>query len=367
MFVIFQPLYLQQLGATPVLIGTILGISGIMMALAQIPAGFIADRIGPRPLMFASWVFGTIATLLMAFAPSLPWFVAAMLFFGLTSFVIAPMNAYIVSKRGKFSVERVLTLVSAMYQIGAVIGPILGGALGTRFGLQAVYRYSAVIFFVSTGIIFFIHKQDEVIHENLHLKGNLLRNPRFLAVLPVFFFTMFALYLPQPLTANFLQNQHSLALEQIGQLSAVGNLGNAIVSLALGSLNAGAGFLIGQAFMIVFTLMLWRGGSFPFYMLGYFFLGGYRLCRSMSLAFVRSLVHPADTGLAFGMVETVNALTIILAPPLAGWLYSQNPLWIFTLSLGMTILFLGVNVFLLPWIRRSPPPYKSSKEFSNDA
>jgi len=72
MFLIFQPLYLQQLGADPVAIGAILGASGIAMAVAHIPAGHLADRIGRKPLLLVSWFTGMLATWVMALAPSLP-------------------------------------------------------------------------------------------------------------------------------------------------------------------------------------------------------------------------------------------------------------------------------------------------------
>ncbi len=48
MFFIFQPLYLQQLGASPVTIGVIFGAAGIAMTVAHIPAGHLADRIWPQ-------------------------------------------------------------------------------------------------------------------------------------------------------------------------------------------------------------------------------------------------------------------------------------------------------------------------------
>jgi MFS family permease len=66
MFLIFQPLYLQQLGASPVTIGAILGAAGIAMAAAHIPAGHLADRIGRRPLILAAWMMGIVATWVMA-------------------------------------------------------------------------------------------------------------------------------------------------------------------------------------------------------------------------------------------------------------------------------------------------------------
>jgi len=55
MFLFFQPLYLQQLGADPILIGTIIGMVGIAMTISHLPAGYLADRIGRRPLILAAW------------------------------------------------------------------------------------------------------------------------------------------------------------------------------------------------------------------------------------------------------------------------------------------------------------------------
>ncbi len=46
----------------------------------------------------------------------------------------------------------------------------------------------------------------------------LLRNPRFVMSLGLILMIMFSMYLPIPLAANFLQNEHGLSLASIGQL-----------------------------------------------------------------------------------------------------------------------------------------------------
>ena len=144
---------------------------------------------------------------------------------------------------------------------------------------------------------------------------------------------MFALYLPQPLTPNFLQNQRGLSLATIGQLGSLGSLGNVLIMLTLGNLPGSIGFLLGQVLVGLFAILLWRGTGFIWYGLGYFFIGGYRLCRLMILALVRPLVHPSQVGLAFGSLETANGLAIVLAPLLAGYLYQDHPSWIYPASL----------------------------------
>ncbi len=52
MFYFFQPLYLQELGADPLKIGSILGLVGLATMLAYLPAGYLSDRIGRRPLIW---------------------------------------------------------------------------------------------------------------------------------------------------------------------------------------------------------------------------------------------------------------------------------------------------------------------------
>ncbi len=133
----------------------------------------------------------------------------------------------------------------------------------------------------------------------------------------------------------------------IGILGAVGSLGNAVATLALGSLPSVIGFIIGQAWVLVFSLTF-LFARVPFWFgFGYFFIGGYRLCRSMVLAISRTLVNPRQTGLAYGMVETMNAIAVIIAPVIAGVLYKNNPLSIFSVSLVIISITIILNLTVL--------------------
>jgi MFS family permease len=203
MFVYFQPIYLQQMGADPVMIGGIFGIMGISMTVAQAPAGYLTDRIGSRPVMWASWIVGSIAAVVMSMAGTLPLFVMGMLLYGLTSFVMAPMNTYLTSVRGSWSVERSLTIPSAFYNLGMVIGPILGGLIAEAAGIRRIYSFSAVIFLLSTLIVFFARRAPvDSHHETTIHRPNLLKNSRFLGLMVLIGLSTFALYLPLPLTPN---------------------------------------------------------------------------------------------------------------------------------------------------------------------
>src|SRR4030065_164746 len=166
MFFIFQPLYLQQLGANPVAIGAILGAAGIAMTIVHIPAGHLADRIGRKPLLLAAWIIAMLATWIMALAPTLPLFVFGMMIFNLTTFVSSPMNSYITAARGRFRVGRAITIVSPLYNTGAILGPWLGGQVGQRFGLRTIYIIAGCTFILSTLILVFIKPQPIEVHDS---------------------------------------------------------------------------------------------------------------------------------------------------------------------------------------------------------
>jgi len=348
MFIYFQPIYLQQLGASTMTIAAVFSAFGLAMMLAHIPAGYLADRIGRKPIIIVAWASGLIATWMMALTRTLPVFIVGMLFYGLTAFVSSPMNSYVTAARGKLSPARAMTLMSASYNLGGVLGPISGGWLGDRFGLRTVYLAAACIFIVSTGILLFIRSQPRDEHDPAAPPAKLWKNTRFITLVGIVFVVMFVMYLPQPLTPKFLQNERGLSLESIGLLGSVGSFGNAALNLILGQFAASTGFLLAQVSVAFFSLLLWKGMGVPWYALGYFLLGGYRAARSFIYAQARPLVHPAQMGLAYGVAETFNSLSMALAPLLAGVLYTQSPVVVYPVSLGLVGLAILLTIAFTP-------------------
>jgi MFS family permease len=354
LFIYFQPLYLQQLGADPLLTGAVFGAMGIAMAVSQIPAGYLSDRIGARTLMWASWLLGAISAWVMALANSLPVFIVGLILYGLTGSVMAPMNSYITTVRGKYSIGKALTFTSGLYNIGAIVGPISGGLIADLLGLKSVYLLAAILFVISTVIVLFIEKNPAPHHADEHSTNGagLLKNTRFIVFLGITLLTIFAIYLPQPFTPSFLQNQHNLPLSTIGVFGAIGSLGNAVAMLTFGNLRAFTAFLVGQGWVLLFSIIYITADLPAWFGFGYFFIGGYRLCRAMVLAIAREFIHPRQTGLAYGMVETMNAVAVIIAPALAGYLYSQDPYSIYRVSFVLISLVMVMNLVIYIQIKR---------------
>jgi predicted MFS family arabinose efflux permease len=225
---------------------------------------------------------------------------------------------------------------------------MLGGRIAETAGMSTVFRYSAGLYLISTLVILLAKRPSrQETQESTVRRVSPLATPRFLGLLAIVFFTIIALSVPQQLTSMYLQDVHQLSIQQIGMMGTIASIGTALIMLALGNLYPPAGMLVGQLLLAGFALLMWRGQSAVAFYAGYFLVGGYRLYRSMALAYSRSLVQAGDTGLAYGLVETGNALAVIIAPLAAGVLYNYRPEAVYTASLAALAITMLLNGLLL--------------------
>jgi hypothetical protein len=161
-------------------------------------------------------------------------------------------------------------------------------------------------------------------------------------------FGFFAMFLAQPLTPNFLEGVRGLSLEEIGFIFSLGALGNAWISVQLGKVNPERGLLAAHFLVACFVVLIWRGVSLPYYLAGYFLLGGYRAFKPMAMAKARAFVHDSQMGLMYGTMETVGAIIFIVAPPIAGFLYKPDPALVYPLALGLILVSVILTYFFTP-------------------
>ena len=344
MFFNFVPIYLdQQFLLSEYQIGIVLGAFGFSMAITHIPAGRLSDRIGRRPLLIIAWVLGLISTLIMGLARVLPLFLVGLFLYGLTAFVSAPLSSYMTAARGDWPVGTVLSLTTATFAMGMVLGPITGGWIGDHYGMRMSFFVASMVFVLSNVFIIFIGRQPIDRHDPEAPPTNLVNNQRFVVLMGVLAFAIFSMYLSQPLTPNFLAGVRGLSLSKTGVIFTVGALGNSLMAILFSRVQPRRGFLIAQALVIFFAFLIWKGTSLPIFMLGYFLLGGFRAGRPMVMAQARELVHDSQMGVTYGVMETISAMIFIVTPPLAGILFEYDPKIVYPLSIGLITVSILVS------------------------
>lgn len=95
--------------------------------------GALSDRLGRRPVLLISLGGAAVNYLLLAFAPNLALLFVGRAIAGLTSANIAVAMAYITDISAEEQRARRFGLFNAMFGIGFIIGPVLGGILGDHW------------------------------------------------------------------------------------------------------------------------------------------------------------------------------------------------------------------------------------------
>jgi DHA1 family tetracycline resistance protein-like MFS transporter len=121
------------------------GIFGTLFAAIQFLSspiqGTLSDRFGRRPVILMS-CFGLGADfILMAVAQSLPWLLIARVFSGMFSASFTTANAYIADVTTPENRGKAYGLIGAAFGVGFIIGPIVGGLLGS-WSLRAPFWFA---------------------------------------------------------------------------------------------------------------------------------------------------------------------------------------------------------------------------------
>jgi MFS family permease len=133
----------EGVGASATWVGVGLFVSAATQGASLLPVGGFTDRVGRRPGMIAGGAITTAAILALVVDDSLAVFVAAMAALGVgSSFLsVAPSAAVgdVVSGRG----GTVVATFQMAADLGAVIGPLVAGALADEYSYAAAFTATA--------------------------------------------------------------------------------------------------------------------------------------------------------------------------------------------------------------------------------
>jgi DHA1 family tetracycline resistance protein-like MFS transporter len=125
-------------------LGMMTALYAVMQFLFAPMLGASSDNLGRRPVLLISLAGAAINYVVMAFAPQLWMLLLGRAIAGLTSANVAVAMAYITDITPENERARRFGLFNAMFGIGFIIGPALGGLLGDRW-LRLPFIAAAVL------------------------------------------------------------------------------------------------------------------------------------------------------------------------------------------------------------------------------
>jgi MFS transporter, DHA1 family, tetracycline resistance protein len=349
-------------------VGAIYALFAAMQFVFSPVLGAMSDRFGRRPVLLVALAGASIDYVLLSFAPELWMLVVGRAIAGLTSANMAIATAYITDITPEAQRPQRFGLFHAMFGIGFIIGPILGGVLGD-FWVRAPFVAAAVLNTLNFAVALLVlpesrpgtkeSRLDLAALNPLRPLGWVLGVRTLLPLIAVFFVLSFNGQMYGTVWALFGQDAFKWNGVMVGLSLGGYGLFHALVQVFLpgpftrrfGERN-GMLIGIGAESLALAAIAFATQGWVVFAILPLFALSGVGVPALQSLA--TRQVGEAQQGQLQGVLASVMSLAAIVGPLFFGTIYYLSPQWP-----GLIWLVgVGVNVLAIPLIfglRRSLP------------
>ena len=140
------PLLKAQLGIGFVELGLVLTTGSVVAVAAQLPVGYLVDRVGSRRMLVLGLLVAGLAFLGLGWAPSYPAMLLAMVFVGLANAVFHPADYAILSaKIAPARLGRAFSIHTFAGFLGNAVAPVTMIALAAGAGLNAALMAPGII------------------------------------------------------------------------------------------------------------------------------------------------------------------------------------------------------------------------------
>lgn len=352
------------------LLGIMLALYSACQFLFSPILGVLSDRFGRRPVLLVSLVGAAIDYMVMAFAPELWMLVLGRAISGVTSANMAVATAYITDISTEEERARRFGLFHAMFGIGFIIGPVLGGLLGDIW-VRAPFIAAALLNAINFALALFVLPESRTGERGAPFDRHTL-NP----FIPLKWAFGFAALIPMMaifVIMNFVGTMYGTLWALFGE--AAFEWSGTMIGLSLGAFgvcHAGAqAFLTGPAverlgerwalivgmgceLLALVILGLATQGWVLFALAPLFALGGIGMPALQSL--ITKQIGPDQQGQLQGVLASLVSLASIFGPLFFSFTYyavrgvSPGLIWI----IGAAIYLMALPLML--GIRRSVAP-----------
>ena len=361
------PLYAKHFGASPLVIGCLLGVYSLMQFICAPILGKLSDRVGRKPVLFVSILGTAFGFLVMGLAKTLWLLFVARIIDGVTGGNISTAQAYIADVTTKEERSKGMGLIGAAFGLGFIFGPAVGGIF-SRISLSAPFYFAAVLALANAISLYFLLPESlppEQRHPR-HVRTSVFEVFRaqeggaLLLVMATYFFTTTAFSLltaTYPLFTNYrfgydaLHNGYLFAAQGI-----LGALVQGVFLRKLVAVTTEKRLAIAGAFILSLSLFLLPLS--PSVWVLFAATAGLGIGHGCVAAPLNGLAsqkaHGSAQGRVIGLMQSSASLARIIGPVLGGWLlnvdavqlsahYGRTPYWTAGV-LGCIALFLTTRL-----------------------
>lgn len=348
------PYIAQKYGAADFMVGILMTTTAVCSTVSAPVWGWLSDRFGRKPVVMTSQLFSLAGYLLLAIAPDLASLYISRAIAGLGGGNLGVAESYIADVTSAEQRDPAFALYGAVFGIGFIVGPIVGGFL-VHLGFGAPFFLAAALEILNIGFTYaFLPQTQERTSRRssaspreifatlkIPMIGSLLTR-QFLFIFAVtYFLTVFSLYIKHVLSYGPQTTSWLLACAGIvGGLTFVAltplvrRFGNTLVS-ELGFVLTFLAYLalavVNGLDVFVAVIVVWAAGA---------------ALAEPTLTTLLSEAAPKDQrGAVLGLGDSANNLALMGAPALGSYIIGVNPRLV-----GFAPALVVAIAFALGWI-----------------
>ena len=331
------PLYLRDLGASAQDIGIVFGVGNLVAVLCFLPAGYLADRIGRKPVITAAWLCAALGV--ATFVPLTDWhgaFVGSALYWSGTA-GLPLIIAYVSSTTPRRELGRALGIVLGAYFAGNIIGAPIAGLLASSIGFRAAIAIAAALLAGSAALTFGLRPVPP------HVERGPFRPPRtFWVLLGITPFAAMLSILSLAFLPVYLREVAAIPLDRLGVYLGLVSVGAAGLAVAAGRFADAFGAvpaLLGAAGVMTAAsvLMALSGRAEPLVGLAALLLGATQAANPVVASAVERIIPPSRAAQGYATYQVAFALGFGAGGAVAGFLYEADPLLPFIATAALAL------------------------------
>ena len=324
------PLIAERLGASPSMIGVVVGMFSLFSLFLAIPMGSMVDRFGVKRILAVGVCCNIASAAVLLVADTVTELILAQVTFGLAFLLqVIACQAYISNLQIRSNVEKGFGQITFGSAIGQSLGPIAGGLLVVHSGYRAAFTISLVISLLGLAVLRL--KGDQLAARNIARRPiipelrqvvRLIVEPKIVYVLIFSFAVVFAANLRSSFLPVFLRTQ-SMNEAGIGLILAFLMLTATLVRFFFARLCAIfdrkpiillSAAVVGLGTLIIPVLPSITGAGFAVLLIGL----GFGVAQPLSMLMLSEFKTPGSAGLIMGLWFTVTTLATLVSPVVSG-------------------------------------------------
>lgn len=142
-----ESLYVQELGASVKQVGLFFTVAAIAPLFLQIFGGWLSDSVGRLQAIAIGSVGGALSYLFYIFAPTWQWLLPSSILSAMAIAFVAPsFQAFIAEESTEETRGRVYGLMSTLFMVVNIIGPLAGGSIAQGYSFRSMYIVAGCLY-----------------------------------------------------------------------------------------------------------------------------------------------------------------------------------------------------------------------------